>query len=145
MRPIALLPLAALIAFLGGCNSSDAGSTMTVSLGDIGVILAAESPSTEATTPTIYEGKSSAAAMVSYRGSKKLAYQWSVQFPGEVYGEAKATDASLEITPKVLAMPGNTPNIGSGVGTISLTVYEVNGTISGSAKAAIHFGYSSGG
>lgn len=145
MRHLALLPFAALLAFLGGCTSDDAGSSLDVSLDGVGMVLGSESPSTDPKKPSLYEGKTTAIAKVQYKGKGALGYAWSVMLPGEVQGELSASDEELEITGKVLALPNSDPNIGSGVGTIRLTVYEKSGSQSRTVSSPIRIITSDGG
>ena len=145
MRHLALLPFAAFLALLGGCTSDDAGSTLEVSLGGAGLVLGAESPSTDPTTPTLYEGTASLFGQVRYQGKRPLGYVWQVDLPGEVSGELSASDEELEITAQVLALPGNDPDIGNGFGTIRLTVYEKDGSLSRTATATLRVITSDGG
>ena len=74
MRSIALLPLAALAALLGGCSTEDAGSTLTVDLSGVGMVMSRETIGT-ATTPDQYEGSTTATARVVYRGRNELVYR----------------------------------------------------------------------
>ena len=121
---------AALVSLsFSGCNSEDAGETLKIGLEDVGLVLQAESVSETATTPTKYEGTATLDARVAYRGKKELGYQWTVITPGSVGGEFTASDESLEIKATALAVGDAQPDLGNGVGTIRLTVFEKDGNL----------------
>jgi hypothetical protein len=145
MRPLALLSFATLFLLFGGCTSDDAGSTLEASLEDVVVVLGAESPSTDSSKPTLYEATGSVVALVRYQGERDLAYQWSVFPPGEVSVVGNPTDEELELECQVLALPGSDPNIGSGVGSIRLTVYEKNGSLLRTVTSKLYVITSDGG
>jgi len=137
---------AALVSLsLSGCNSKDAGETLSIKLQDVGLVLAAESPSTDATTPTVYEGKTTAVALVQYRGEKELGYQWLVSLPGAVGAEVTSTEESIDIDAQVLSLGDTPPDVGNGEGLIRLTVYEKDGTLSKTVSGKLIVIASSGG
>ena len=121
---------AALVSLsFSGCNSEDAGETLKVGLEDVGLVLQAESISETTTSPTKYEGVSTVTALVAYRGKKELGYQWSVVPPGTVGSEITTADEKLEIKATVIATGSERPDLGEGVGTIRLTVFEKDGVL----------------
>jgi len=128
----------ALVGLIAGCSSEDAGQTLSVTLTDeYGTIMNLTTPGKDATattaaTPDIYTGKGSVVAKVTYRGKKSLVYKWNWVMPSGISATGTLQDSSLSLdlsgsSPRAVPLP-------SGVGSVSLEIYEKDGSLSEKAS-----------
>ena len=123
----------ALVGLITGCSSEDAGQTLSVTFtSESGAVMnlttvGKDATTTTAASPDIYTGKGSVVAKVVYRGKKTLVYKWSFAMPSGISAEGTPEDNSISFelsasTPHSVPLP-------SGVGSISLEVYESDGSL----------------
>ena len=128
----------AFVGLIAGCSSEDAGQTLSVTFTtESGTVMNLTTAGTDATataaaTPDIYTGKGSVGAKVVYRGKKSLVYKWTVAMPAGISATGTPQDNSIS-----LDLSGSTPRsvpLPSGVGSVSLEVYEKDGSLSEKAS-----------
>lgn len=128
----------ALVGLITGCSSEDAGQTLSVTFtGESGATMTLttvgkDATGTTAASPDIYTGKSSVVAKVVYRGKKTLVYKWSVALPSGISADASSSNNSLSID--LSASTSHSVPLPSGVGSVSLEVYESDGSLSEKAS-----------
>jgi hypothetical protein len=130
---------------LNGCSSEDAGQTLTVKLDSTSTLVMTRSgagvfddpatASVDESTPDEYQGSASLAAKVVYKGKKVLVYRWTYTVPANLV--VTSTPSSEKFTLDAQAQSPHAVPLSSGRGSITLEVYEKDGSQSASASTAL--------
>ena len=124
----------ALALGLVSCSSSEVGETLTVEFtttAGIGISLTTPGTPASGTTPATqdkYTGSGNIVARVVYLGKKTLTYKWNIGMPSNVGATGTITKESIKLDLTASSPIGTSLNIGDGIGTAILEVYEDSGT-----------------
>jgi hypothetical protein len=120
----------ALALGLVSCSSSDLGETLSVEFTTTpGMGISLTTPGTAASgttaaTPDQYTGSGTITAKVIYLGKKTLTYKWSYSLPQNVGATGTVTQETLQLNLTGSSPIGIPLDIGDGLGSATLEVYE---------------------
>ncbi len=114
----------ALALGLVSCGSDELGETLSVEFTTTaGMGISLTTPGT-GTTPDKYTGSGNIVAKVVYLGKKTLTYKWNILTPPNVSATGTITQGSIKLDLTGSSPVGTPLNIGDGVGSATLEVYE---------------------